>query len=121
MGVFVKGEVITLPFPFTDMSQTKVRPALVIAAPSESFLVLSAPKIDELILCQITTQPSRMEFAIPLLRTDFATGGLRYDSYIRPNHIFTAEPSIVLSSEGTLKPQKLQEVLNETIRILKEK
>jgi mRNA interferase MazF len=119
MGVFVNGEVITLPFPFTDRSQTKVRPALVLAAPT--FLVLSIPKNDELIVCQITTQPSRMEFAIPLFQSDFESGGLRHDSYIRPNHIFTADPAVVISSVGHLKPDKLQEVLTSAIEILRDK
>jgi mRNA interferase MazF len=122
MGVFNKGEVVTLPFPFTDMSNAKVRPALVLATPSEeNFLVLSAPKVDELIVCQITKQPSRTEFAIPLLKSDFARGGLRHNSFIRPNHIFTAEPKLVISSVGILKPDKLREVLDATINILRGK
>ena|SRR5215510_3493851 len=112
MGVFVKGEVITLPFPFTDLQTTKIRPALV---------VLAVPKIDELVVCQITTRPSRLDYTIPLLASDFEYGGLKFDSYIRPNHINTADPAIVQTSEGKLKSEKLQEVLDAIIRILKEK
>jgi len=31
MGAFVKGDVVVAPFPFSDLSSTKKRPALVVA------------------------------------------------------------------------------------------
>jgi len=46
MGGFVKGDVVVMPFPYSDLSATKKRPALVIA-------VLDG---DDVILCQITSQ-----------------------------------------------------------------
>ena len=46
MARFVKGDVVVVPFPFSDLSQAKRRPALVIS-------VLEG---DDLILCQITSQ-----------------------------------------------------------------
>ncbi|MCC7174981.1 MAG: type II toxin-antitoxin system PemK/MazF family toxin [Bryobacterales bacterium] len=46
MGQSVKGDVVVLNFPFSDLSQTKRRPAL----------VLAALQGDDLILCQITSQ-----------------------------------------------------------------
>jgi mRNA interferase MazF len=45
MGRFVKGDVVVLPFPFSDLSATKRRPALVVAA----------LRGDDIILSQITT------------------------------------------------------------------
>lgn len=46
MERFVKGDVVVIPFPFTDLSGTKRRPALVLA---------DLPG-DDIILCQITSQ-----------------------------------------------------------------
>jgi mRNA interferase MazF len=112
MGVFVKGEVVVLPFPFSDFKSEKRRPALVI----------SVPRNDSIILCQITKQPTRPEFAIKLAKEDFRQGKLEVDPcYVRADHIFTADPGIVDYSVGFLKPEKLQEVLNETIRLLKDR
>ncbi len=48
MGRFVKGDVIVLPFPFSDLSASKKRPALVIA-PLEAHDDLSSAKVDEVV------------------------------------------------------------------------
>jgi mRNA interferase MazF len=111
VGVPIKGEVVILPFPFSDLSSNKCRPAL----------VLAVPRPDEIIVCQITSQTTRPEYVIPLINSDFTQGGLKIPSYIRPNHIFMADPSIVHFSAGKIKPAKLQEVLDKVMDILIDK
>ena len=111
MATFVKGEVVVLPFPYTDLSTTKKRPALVLAAPRD----------DEIIVCQITSQSSRGEYAVELSSDDFSDGGLSRDSYIRPNHLFTAEPNIISYSAGNLKKEKILEIIQEVVTILNNK
>lgn len=86
MGAFVKGDVIVAPFPFSDLSAAKKRPALVVA-------VLTG---DDVILCQITSQAAADRYAIPLLDNHFLQGGLRQPSNIRPNRLFTADSNIIL-------------------------
>ena len=80
MARFVKGEVVVVPFPFSDLTEAKRRPAVVVA-------VLTG---DDLILCQITTQTIRDHYAIPLNAPDFDHGSLDRPSNIRPNRLFTA-------------------------------
>lgn len=86
MARFVKSDVVVIPFPFTDLTQAKRRPAL----------VLATLKGDDLILCQITSQNVRDDYAIPLNDSDFQTGSLKQSSNIRPNRIFTADKRIIL-------------------------
>ena len=78
MAKFIKGDVVVIPFPFSDFTQTKRRPALVI----------SALEGDDVILCQITSQTIRDNYAIPLEDKDFKTGELKQSSNVRPNRIF---------------------------------
>jgi len=88
MGAFVKGDVVVAPFPFSDLSTAKKRPALVLATLMG----------DDVILCQITSQAVGDSYAISLTDLDFTSGGLRQASHIRPNRLFTAvaypKPSI---------------------------
>jgi len=105
---FVKGDVIVVPFPFSDLSQAKRRPALVVAAPGG----------DDIILCQITSQAVRDTLAVPLRRADFQSGGLRLESNVRPNRLFTADSALALYSVGHLTLPKLNEVVAAIVRIL---
>jgi len=106
---FVKGDVVVVPFPFSDLTNAKRRPALVVAE----------LKGDDLILCQITSQQIKDEYAIPLSDEDFQFGNLRKRSNIRPNRIFTADKGIILYRIGRLKEEKLREVIEKIIQILK--
>jgi mRNA interferase MazF len=108
MGRFVKGDVVVTLFPFSDLSYAKKRPALVIAALTG----------DDVILCQITSQNIADDYAIPITGRDFSTGGLRHNSNIRPNRIFTADSNIFLSRAGVLSPDKTQEVIAKVIQII---
>ena len=108
MGRFVKGDVVVVPFPFSDLSNAKRRPAM-IAAELEG---------EDLILCQITSQRIRDRFAIFIGDEDFETGGLKQRSNVRPNRLFTAHRQLVLYQAGHLKPEKLNEVIRKIIDIL---
>lgn len=110
MARFVKGDVVVVPFPFSDLTYTKKRPALVIA------------ELDgyDIILCQITSQQIRDSYAISINGSDFETGTLNQESNIRPNRIFTADSHIVLYSIGNLKSEKVREVTDKIIEILRQ-
>ena len=100
MGKFVKGDVVVLPFPFSDLSSSKRRPALVVAIASS----------DDIVLVQITSQNFSDDYAIELSDTDFSTGGLSITSNIRPNKLFTADVNIVAYKAGSVKLQKMKDV-----------
>lgn len=103
MARFMKGDVVIVPFPFSNLSQAKRRPALVVANLTG----------DDLILCQITSQATSDIYAKKLTNTDFSNGGLNRESNIRPNRLFTADTGIILY----LKSEKLKEVIDQIIQI----
>ena len=109
MARFVKGDIIVVPFPFSDLTQAKRRSALVI----------SALEGNDLILCQITSQSVRDNYAILLDDKDFNTGSLKQSSNIRPNRIFTADNHIVLYRVGDLKLDKFNEIIEKVIDIIR--
>jgi mRNA interferase MazF len=96
-------------FPFSDLTQAKRRPALVIAALEG----------DDVILCQITSRSIKDGYALPLDDNDFETGNLKQPSNIRPNRIFTADSHIILYRVGNLKMEKLTEVVKKIVEIIR--
>ncbi|MGR3309868.1 MAG: type II toxin-antitoxin system PemK/MazF family toxin [Candidatus Brocadiales bacterium] len=109
MARFVKGDVIVVPFPFSDLTQAKRRPALVISVLDD----------EDLILCQITSRSFRDNYAISLDGEDFEAGTLKRSSNVRPNRIFTADSHIILYRVGNLKPDKLNEIVEKVIEIIR--
>ena len=100
MERFVKGDVVVLEFPYTDLSKTKKRPSLVVAN----------LKGDNLILCQITGQTRPDPDLINLGKDDFRTGGLHKESFIMPSFVFTIHKSKINYAAGKLKQEKIKEV-----------
>ena len=109
MERFIKGDVVVVPFPFSDLTAAKRRPALVVAELSG----------DDLILCQITSIKIMDSYSIELNDNNFESGNLNKTSNIRPNRIFTADKKILLYKVGHLKSEKISETIDKIISILK--
>jgi len=110
MERLVKGDVVVFPFPFSDLSAHKKRPAL----------ILSVLEGDDLILCQITSEARYDKYSIVLKESDFKRGKLDIISMIRPNRLFTGEKSLINYKIGSLKDNKLKEVINKLIETFRE-
>jgi mRNA interferase MazF len=109
MGIPAIGEVVLVPFPFSDLSQSKVRPAVCLATAGRG----------DWILCQITSSPYGDANAISLGGTDFQSGGLRTHSFARPGKLFTAHSSLILSSAGKLTETCVKTLIDAVIVLLR--
>ncbi len=108
MEKLVKGDVVVLHFPFSDLSSSRKRPAVVVA-------VLTG---DDVILAQITSAAVRRdEYAVGLETNDFEIGKLLVSSLVRPNKLFTADASIISSKIGSLKKYVVKEIQDAIITI----
>lgn len=101
------GEVV-LPFPFSDLSQSRVRPAVCLADAGRG----------DWILCQITSGPYGDPAAIPLDASDFASGGLLIASFARPGKLFTAHSGLMIRSVGVLASAVFARLLSAVVAIL---
>lgn len=108
MERFVKGSVVVIPFPFSDISGSKKRPAL----------VLADLKGNDIILCQITSQNINDEYSISLSDSDFDKGSLNKISNVRPNRLFTADKNIIIYKLGNINKSKHNQVVKAIIKLL---
>jgi mRNA interferase MazF len=102
------GEVVLVPFPFSDLSQSKVRPAVCLADAGRG----------DWILCQITSRPYGDPAAIPLDAQDFASGGLLIASIARPGKLFSAHAGLMVRTVGILTPVAFGRVMSAVIAVL---
>ena len=103
------GSIVLVPFPFSDLSTAKLRPALVIACSGN----------DDWVCVQITSNPYADSHAITLNSLDFQSGSLYKVSYLRPGKLFTAHASLFRRSVGKITHKRLNSVLRAIIALLK--
>jgi len=111
---YSRGSLILVPFPFTDLSATKRRPALVISPDHFN------EKGEDLILVAVTSKfPSDLsEIEIALEKDDLKEGILPRRSIVRLTKIFTMHSSLIVKKAGTLKDRKIREILDRFITFL---
>jgi len=105
---FVKGDVVILNFPFSDLSATKRRPAFVLANVGYG----------DVVLCQITSKPAKNEFSVKIEPDDFETGSLPITSFIRADKLFTADKELILYKAGHIKQEKTDKVIQTVISVI---
>lgn len=110
MGTPSAGAVILVPFPFSDLSQSKLRPTVVLADAGKG----------DLILCQITSNAYSDLRAIELTSSSFDSGSLRVVSYARPAKLFTANRSLLVAQVGELNEDTLKRIIDSVIELLRE-
>lgn len=107
MATFAIGTVVLVPFPFSDLSQSVKRPAV----------VLAQVKYGDIILCQITSNPYADHLAIELTDPNFRKGTLQRISYVRPSKLFTANEQLIIKEIGILQQSHVDLILARVISI----
>ncbi len=107
MGEFAAGQVVVLPFPFSDLTRNKYRPALLLADVDHG----------DWIACQITSNAYADVRAVAIVSSDFESGGLQRQSFARPGKLFTANVSLFAGVAGTLRT-KAFDTIREAVVVL---
>ena len=106
MGTFSAGQIVFLPFPYSDLTQRKLRP------------VLAPASLEDWIACQITSNPYADPRAVQLEQSDFAAGSLQRISYLRPTKLFTAHESLSVHTVGTLHASSLAKAREAVVAVV---
>lgn len=109
MIVLTPGTVVTVPFPYTDLTYTELRPALLLADVG----------LGDWIAAQITTNQYRDPRAVEITVASFQDGSLRYTSYVRPSKLATLNRDLIRTRIGTLQSHVLTHIIDEVVRVLR--
>ena len=102
------GAVVIVPYPYSDLSQVRLRPAVVMDQSTRS----------DWILCQVPTNPYSDIRSIELDGASFDTGALRFTSYARPAKLFTAEGGIITRVIGTLRADVFNRLIDSIVNLM---
>jgi mRNA interferase MazF len=111
MTTYEKGDIVLVPFPFSNQTATKKRPAVVVS--STAYNQISP----DIVIMAITSQPSRTHGIGECLIEDWQEAGLLKPSSIKPA-ISTIEKSLVLKRLGKLSTKDFISMENALLQLL---
>jgi mRNA interferase MazF len=103
------GSVVLVPFPFSDLSRSKLRPAVILAETSRR----------DFVLCQVTSNPYADPDAIELTDESFTTGTLQKTSYARPGKLFTGNEELFEGIAGHLSADVHRQIIDGVVTMLR--
>ena len=105
--------IVLVPFPFSDQTGKKVRPALILS--NNSFNENS----DDLILCGITSNTKSSKYSLSIDQKDIEEGNLYEKSSIKVENVMKINKNLVIKAFAKLKKKSYIEVtkkLNELVK-----
>ena len=107
----MKGKIVLVPFPFTDLTAAKLRPALVIYE-GEKDVVMA------FVSSKIPSELSEVDILITKNQTSFRKAGLKVDSVIKLDKIATVLKDLIVGELGEVDEKLKQEVNQKLKRIM---
>jgi len=105
----MKGKIVLIPFPFTDLTAAKLRPALVIYEGKKDVVVA--------FISSKTSQLSDVDVLITRNHPEFSQTGLKTDSILKLDKVATVLKELVIGELGELGSELRQEVNNKLRKI----
>jgi mRNA interferase MazF len=98
-------DVLLIPFPFSDLSSSKKRPALVLSDSEYN------GSNEDVLCCMITSNPDKHDYDVYIDSCDMESGKLAMPSKVKPYRIFSVHKSIIVKTIGRLDRSKSKEVI----------
>jgi mRNA interferase MazF len=99
------GQIVLTPFPYSDLSEAKLRPVL---------MLRQASRFDDWLVCMVSSQVQQAETGLDEILvqsdTDFASSGLKVPSVLRLSRLAVLDGSLLLGSIGTISDERLENV-----------
>ena len=113
MTGYKQGDIVLVPFPFTDFSTFKQRPALIIS--SNRF----NRSQDDLVIAAITSHltPRKMPLEYRLTPAEQATAGLSHHSAVKLAKIITLDARLIRKKLGSLPPHSIKKIMTDFQKI----
>lgn len=110
---YKKGDIVIIGFPFSDLSKTKKRPALVISNDTVN-------KTGDYLMIQITSKIRNDSLSLPINKTDFVNGKeLPLQNCIKLHKIFLLNESLIISKNTSVTLGFIDSTIENITQLLK--
>jgi mRNA interferase MazF len=108
-----KYRVVLVPFPFDDLSSSKVRPAVCLTDPvgPHHHVILA------FITSRVSSEPLASDLVLASDDPDFASTGLHISSMLRLHRLMTASTALIRRELGQLSP-RMQAEVSDRLQVL---
>ena len=100
------GQIVLVPFPFTDLSGAKLRPVLMRRKASV--------QVDDWLVCMVSSPLRQVDGQIDEILSpsdaDFAATGLKVPSVLRLSRLAVLESSLLMGRLGKISGERLQRI-----------
>lgn len=104
-------EIVLLPFPFSDLRSSKVRPVVVVSNDEYN------KKSEDMIVVPMTTNLDLREYALLVTNKDLESGKLIKDSKIKVDRIFSINRKIIKMKIGKVKEEIMNMIKEELYKL----
>jgi mRNA interferase MazF len=95
--MYKQRDIILIPFPYTDLTETKQRPAIIVSNNNYN------DTLDDVVVCAVTSKFQRDEFCIELLDKDLDYGNLPEVSFVKAHKLLTIHKSKIIKKYSRVK------------------
>ena len=110
--MFKQGDIVIVPFPFSDLSSIKKRPVLIL---SKSDDIIQS---DDVVTCGITSYLKNARHSVLIENNDLIEGSIPNTSRIKVDKLFTLDKGIIKKKVARLKKEVFDKVGEEFRRLV---
>lgn len=110
--VFNQGDILIVPFPFSDLTSVRQRPVLVLSKKEYH------EKCGDIITCGITSNLKDSKYSVLIDNSDLIEGNIPVKSRIKIDKLFTLEQSIIIKKIGRVNKETFSKVRKNFVNLI---
>ena len=110
--MYKQGEIVIVPFPFSDLSSIKQRPVLVLSKNVDN------EETENIITCGITSNVKDARYSVLFDNNNLIDGNVPKQSRVKVDKLFTISRDIVKKKVGRINKETFEKVKSEFIKLV---
>lgn len=110
--VFNQGDILIVPFPFSDLTSVRQRPVLVLSKKEYN------EKCEDIITCGITSNIKDSKYSVLIDNSELIEGNIPVKSRIKVDKLFTLEQDIIIKKIGRVNKETFSKVKKEFVNLV---